>query len=182
MSSADVQRMPTDGSAAAASTGANGELPAAAADAVADAAADDAAAQQASSAGRSSSPPAPPACSLSIRFGDVTKDNWQQLRRLNLAVFPVLYSDKFYADSHSAAVRAITRLALHNDVLIAAVCARYEQPTVTQETILNRVSQRCSSQQSALSCPPAPPPLTAVRLSAPAAAAARATICAASTS
>ena len=33
-----------------------------------------------------------------ISFGQVTEKNIEQLRKLNLAVFPVRYSNKFYTD------------------------------------------------------------------------------------
>jgi len=33
-----------------------------------------------------------------ISFGSVTEKNVEQLRKLNLAVFPVRYNDKFYQD------------------------------------------------------------------------------------
>jgi len=78
---------------------------------------------------------------LKLRFGDVTKDNWQQLRRLNLSVFPVSYSDKFYADTYRPELKAITRLAFYNDVLIGAVCCRYETVELTAERIINKSDQ-----------------------------------------
>ena len=33
-----------------------------------------------------------------VRFGNVTKDNINQLKSLNLATFPVTYATKFYKD------------------------------------------------------------------------------------
>ena len=33
-----------------------------------------------------------------ISFGSVTEKNVEQLKKLNLAVFPVRYNDKFYQD------------------------------------------------------------------------------------
>ena len=63
---------------------------------------------------------------LPIRLGDVTKDNWQQLRRLNMSILPVQYGDKFYRETLKEEVRAITKLAYHHDIVIAAVSARFE--------------------------------------------------------
>ena len=70
----------------------------------------------------------------------VTKDNVGQLQRLNAALFPVSYSDKFYREAWSAEVRDVTHLAYHLDVVIGAVCAKIEQPTLTAEKIIRRVS------------------------------------------
>jgi hypothetical protein len=39
---------------------------------------------------------------LKVRFGEVTKDNIRQLQRLNLSIFPVRYSDKWYKDVQAA--------------------------------------------------------------------------------
>jgi len=63
---------------------------------------------------------------LKVRFGDVTKDNIGQLRRLNLAIFPVTYNDKFYRDVLSNESKEILRLVFHSDVLVGAVCCRIE--------------------------------------------------------
>lgn len=84
--------------------------------------------------------------SLPVRLGDLTKDNWQQLRALNMAVFPVRYSDKFYADAVQMATselsedqKPITKLAFHGDVLVGAVQTKFEQPELNAEKLLNKV-------------------------------------------
>ena len=88
-------------------------------------------------------------------MGCVTKDNFGQLQRLNAVLFPVQYSDKFYRDSYAEEVRPITHLAFHHDVLIGAVCCKFDQPTLTAEKILKRV------RQTNTSAPAAPHPLMA---------------------
>ena len=48
------------------------------------------------------------------------------MRRLNLAVFPVTYGDKFYADLWKPPIVEYTNLAYFSDVLVGAICARVE--------------------------------------------------------
>jgi len=64
---------------------------------------------------------------LSIRFGEVTKDNVGQLRELNLAIFPVVYNEKFYKDVVKEQTKELIQLAYHSDVLVGAVCCRIEK-------------------------------------------------------
>ena len=37
-------------------------------------------------------------CGRNITFGNITKENINQLRKMNASIFPVRYHDKFYAD------------------------------------------------------------------------------------
>ena len=62
-----------------------------------------------------------------IKFGTVTEKNVEQLRKLNLAVFPVRYSDKFYSDLAANPVQQYTHLGYFSDVLVGSVCCRIEQ-------------------------------------------------------
>jgi len=61
-----------------------------------------------------------------IKFGTVTDKNVDQLRKLNLAIFPVRYNDKFYSDLAAAPTQAYTHLAYFNDILVGAICCRIE--------------------------------------------------------
>jgi len=89
---------------------------------------------------------------LELSFGDVTEKNIGQLRVLNVAIFPVRYNDKFYADlvDHIP----LCTYAYHCDMLIGAVCCRVEPP----KTLLPRqpdqpaptLSQLASSTQTRL--------------------------------
>jgi len=45
---------------------------------------------------------------------------------LNLAVFPVKYSDKFYADLSSNPVQLYTHLGYFSDILVGSICSRVE--------------------------------------------------------
>eukprot|EP00455_Lapot_gusevi_P006803 TRINITY_DN1291_c0_g1_i4.p1 TRINITY_DN1291_c0_g1~~TRINITY_DN1291_c0_g1_i4.p1 ORF type:complete len:173 (+),score=52.89 TRINITY_DN1291_c0_g1_i4:57-575(+) len=64
---------------------------------------------------------------LDITFGNITEKNVEQLRRLNIAIFPVRYNDKFYqTDILKEEHRDVTKLVYHNDVLVGAVCCRLE--------------------------------------------------------
>ena len=46
-----------------------------------------------------------------IKYGTVTEKNVEQLRKLNMAVFPVRYNDKFYSDlATTASMQDFTHL------------------------------------------------------------------------
>ena len=62
-----------------------------------------------------------------ISFGEVNPKNIEQLRKLNLAVFPVRYNDKFYNDLANNPVQSFTHLAYFSDILVGAICSRIEQ-------------------------------------------------------
>ena len=62
-----------------------------------------------------------------ISFGEVNPKNVEQLRKLNLAVFPVRYNDKFYNDLSSNPVQLYTHLGYFSDILVGAICSRVEQ-------------------------------------------------------
>ncbi|VDM96879.1 unnamed protein product [Thelazia callipaeda] len=57
-------------------------------------------------------------------LGDVTHHNVEQLRRLNQAVFPVAYNDRFYKDIVTAG--ELAKLAYFNDIVVGAVCCRID--------------------------------------------------------
>lgn len=48
----------------------------------------------------------------------------QQLRRLNQAVFPVAYNDKFYKEIVTAG--ELAKLAYFNDIVVGGVCCRID--------------------------------------------------------
>lgn len=60
-----------------------------------------------------------------VELGDITKHNIKLMRRLNQAIFPVNYNEKFYKDVLEAG--ELARLAFYNDVIVGAVCCRIEQ-------------------------------------------------------
>ncbi|KHN84632.1 N-alpha-acetyltransferase 50 [Toxocara canis] len=59
-----------------------------------------------------------------MELGDVTHHNVQQLKRLNQAVFPVSYNDKFYKEIVSAG--ELAKLAYFNDIVVGGVCCRID--------------------------------------------------------
>lgn len=59
-----------------------------------------------------------------VELGDITKHNIKLMRRLNQAIFPVNYNEKFYKDVLEAG--ELARLAFYNDVVVGAVCCRIE--------------------------------------------------------
>jgi GNAT superfamily N-acetyltransferase len=61
-----------------------------------------------------------------IKFGTVTEKNVEQLRKLNLAIFPVRYKDQFYTDLATSTTQAYTHLAYFNDILVGAICCRID--------------------------------------------------------
>uniref|UniRef100_A0A0N5AVR5 N-terminal methionine N(alpha)-acetyltransferase NatE n=1 Tax=Syphacia muris TaxID=451379 RepID=A0A0N5AVR5_9BILA len=59
-----------------------------------------------------------------IALGDVTHHNIQQLKRLNQAVFPVSYNDKFYKEVVTTG--ELAKLAYFNDIVVGGVCCRID--------------------------------------------------------
>uniref|UniRef100_A0A1I7XVQ3 N-terminal methionine N(alpha)-acetyltransferase NatE n=1 Tax=Heterorhabditis bacteriophora TaxID=37862 RepID=A0A1I7XVQ3_HETBA len=59
-----------------------------------------------------------------MQLGDITHHNVLQLKRLNEAVFPVTYNDKFYTEVVTAG--ELAKLAYFNDVVVGAVCCRVD--------------------------------------------------------
>lgn len=60
-----------------------------------------------------------------VELGDITKHNIKLMRRLNQAIFPVNYNEKFYKDVLEAG--ELAKLAFYNDIVVGAVCCRIEQ-------------------------------------------------------
>uniref|UniRef100_A0A915PSA0 N-terminal methionine N(alpha)-acetyltransferase NatE n=1 Tax=Setaria digitata TaxID=48799 RepID=A0A915PSA0_9BILA len=59
-----------------------------------------------------------------MELGDITHHNVEQLRRLNQAVFPVAYNDKFYKEIVTAG--ELAKLAYFNDIVVGGVCCRID--------------------------------------------------------
>jgi N-alpha-acetyltransferase 50 len=65
---------------------------------------------------------------LSIDFGPITPDNVEQLRKVNVACFPILYNDGFYKDVITGGgSEGLNKFAYWNGFVVGAVCARREQ-------------------------------------------------------
>ncbi|CAK5087184.1 unnamed protein product [Meloidogyne enterolobii] len=59
-----------------------------------------------------------------IELGDITKHNVMQLKRLNLAVFPICYNEKFYKEVINAG--DLAKLAYFNDIIVGGVYCRID--------------------------------------------------------
>uniref|UniRef100_A0A1I7UAH1 N-terminal methionine N(alpha)-acetyltransferase NatE n=1 Tax=Caenorhabditis tropicalis TaxID=1561998 RepID=A0A1I7UAH1_9PELO len=59
-----------------------------------------------------------------VFLGEITPHNIMQLKRLNEAVFPIAYNDKFYVEARTCG--DLGRLAYYNDVVVGAVCCRID--------------------------------------------------------
>lgn len=59
-----------------------------------------------------------------VELGGITKHNIKLMRRLNQAIFPVNYNEKFYKDVLEAG--ELAKLAFYNDIVVGAVCCRLE--------------------------------------------------------
>ena len=67
----------------------------------------------------------PPRQLLPVTFAAPTEANIEQLRVLNLAIFPISYQDRVYKDI--LACGDVTQLAYNNNVLVGAVGCRLER-------------------------------------------------------
>lgn len=65
------------------------------------------------------------ASDLPITWKDVTKENVQQLQRLNTNIFPVKYHEAFYKEALNAP-DGFFKLAFFKNLLVGAVCCRIE--------------------------------------------------------
>jgi ribosomal protein S18 acetylase RimI-like enzyme len=62
---------------------------------------------------------------LKVEIGDITTNNLQQLKILNVMTLPVRYTDKFYKDLLSNP-KVHLKFAYHHGFAVADVCARLE--------------------------------------------------------
>merc|ERR1712066_175380 len=60
-----------------------------------------------------------------IVLDDLTPHNVKQFKKINHAVFPVHYNDKFYSDAQKSDIH-FAKLAYFNDLVVGAVCFRLE--------------------------------------------------------
>ncbi|CAM6084243.1 unnamed protein product [Calypogeia fissa] len=60
-----------------------------------------------------------------VSFDTVRDKNVEQLRKLNMAIFPVKYQDKFYTDALSSG--DFTKLAYYGDLCVGSLACRLEK-------------------------------------------------------
>mmetsp|Transcript_49968 Transcript_49968/g.100623 ORF Transcript_49968/g.100623 Transcript_49968/m.100623 type:complete len:172 (+) Transcript_49968:63-578(+) len=65
---------------------------------------------------------------LAVDFGNINEANLDQLRKLNISIFPVRYNDKFYQNVLVTPVE-VTQYAYWNGFVVGAICCRLEPAT-----------------------------------------------------
>eukprot|EP00980_Cylindrotheca_fusiformis_P000309 scaffold73_cov118-Cylindrotheca_fusiformis.AAC.5 len=63
---------------------------------------------------------------LEIEFGQITSDNVEQLRKVNLACFPVQYQETYYKGVVEGKNESLCKFAYFNGFVVGAACARLE--------------------------------------------------------
>jgi len=63
---------------------------------------------------------------LKVEFGRINQDNIEQLRKVNLACFPVQYQEKYYNDVAESKGEGLCKFAYWNGFVVGAACARLE--------------------------------------------------------
>ena len=63
---------------------------------------------------------------FAVSFGEVSPKNIEQVRKLNQAIFPVKYNDKFYNDLSTVNATQFTHLAYFADIIVGAIGCRAE--------------------------------------------------------
>ncbi|OCH95168.1 N-acetyltransferase NAT13 [Obba rivulosa] len=69
-----------------------------------------------------------------VSFASLTPNNLGTVRKLNSVLFPIKYSEKFYADVLLPEAEDFCKLVYYNDVPVGTICCRWE--TVNGETRL----------------------------------------------
>ncbi|KAJ7958733.1 N-alpha-acetyltransferase 50 [Quillaja saponaria] len=62
---------------------------------------------------------------VSISLDDVRDKNLMQLKKLNVALFPVRYNEKYYADALASG--DFTKLAYYSDICVGGIACRLEK-------------------------------------------------------
>ncbi|CAH9075867.1 unnamed protein product [Cuscuta europaea] len=62
---------------------------------------------------------------MAISLDSVRDKNLMQLKKLNTALFPVRYNDKYYTDALASA--EFTKLAYYSDICVGAIACRLEK-------------------------------------------------------
>ncbi|KAL5064810.1 hypothetical protein RYX36_026547 [Vicia faba] len=90
---------------------------------------------------------------ISISVDGVRDKNIMQLKKLNLAFFPIRYNDKYYSDALASADS--TKLAYYSDICVGAISCRLEKKEGVLAPyyglgigtkLLNHVFDLCSKQ------------------------------------
>lgn len=60
-----------------------------------------------------------------VSFDSLRDKNLMQLKKLNIAIFPVRYNDKYYSDALSSG--DFTKLAYYSDICVGSIACRLEK-------------------------------------------------------
>ncbi|KAH9326618.1 hypothetical protein KI387_006796, partial [Taxus chinensis] len=60
-----------------------------------------------------------------VSLDNLRDKNLMQLKKLNTAIFPVRYNDKYYSDALSS--RDFTKLAYYSDICVGSIACRLEK-------------------------------------------------------
>ncbi|KAI0032478.1 N-acetyltransferase NAT13 [Vararia minispora EC-137] len=71
-------------------------------------------------------PPTTKDISSRVSFASLTPNNVGTVKKLNSVLFPVKYSDKFYAEILQPDVEDFCRLVYYNDIPVGIICCRIE--------------------------------------------------------
>ncbi|VEU37373.1 unnamed protein product [Pseudo-nitzschia multistriata] len=63
---------------------------------------------------------------LKVEFGRINQDNIEQLRKVNLACFPVQYQEKYYKDVSASVGEGLCKFAYWNGFVVGAASSRIE--------------------------------------------------------
>ncbi|KAJ4483199.1 N-acetyltransferase NAT13 [Lentinula aciculospora] len=67
-----------------------------------------------------------PAAHTRVSFASLTPHNLGTLKKLNSVLFPISYSDRFYADVLKPDMEEFCRLIYYNDIPVGTICCRIE--------------------------------------------------------
>ena len=68
---------------------------------------------------------------IKVEFGDITRNNYNQLKQLNNLYLPVRYHDGFYYKIYQH--QRFGRFAYYNDVIVGAITWKYDHCAETKE-------------------------------------------------
>ncbi|XP_039004033.1 probable N-acetyltransferase san [Hibiscus syriacus] len=76
---------------------------------------------------------------VAISLDGVRDKNVMLLKKLNTAIFPVRYNEKYYADALASG--KFTKLAYYSDIFVGSIACRMEKKKGTK--LLNHVLELC---------------------------------------
>jgi len=84
-----------------------------------------------------------------IVLDDLTTHNIKQLAKINTAVFPIHYTEKFYKDGLESSIH-FQKLAYFNDIVVGGICVRFEDSSSPEVGKSNQTIKQEEVQKAAL--------------------------------